>query len=186
MDRNEQSHDHSEDGGRHHEAPKVSDADAKAKVVELLKSASIAMFITRHPSGTMHARPMGTRHAEFEGELWFLTDINSEKVKDIRAIPEVAIAYSEEGKNRYVSVSGIADIVTDRKKVKEMWFEPARVWFPKGSDDPDLSLIRVRVTKAEYWDSPGARVTLVFSYLKSLITGKEAGETGENAEVSFR
>ncbi len=134
----------------------------------------------------MHARPMGTRHAEFDGELWFLTDIRSEKVKDIQAIPEVAIAYSDEGKNRYVSLSGHAEIVKDRKTIKEMWFEPARVWFPDGPEDPNLSLIHVKVKAAEYWDAPGARVTLVFSYLKSLITGKETGESGDNAEVSYR
>ena len=31
-------------------------------------------------------------------------------------------------------------------------------WFPKGKEDPDLNLLRVEISKAEYWDAPGKRM----------------------------
>src|SRR3954464_7761859 len=40
--------------------------------------------------------------------------------------------------HEYVSLSGSARIVKDAEKLKELWSEAFRVWFPAGLDDPEL------------------------------------------------
>ncbi|MEJ1159611.1 pyridoxamine 5'-phosphate oxidase family protein [Prosthecomicrobium sp. N25] len=161
-----------------------NDQAAKDKVFELIKDARIAMMATRGEYGTMHARPMGTNHTEFHGELWFLTDVRSEKVHDLERDDEVLLAYSDTAKQNYVSISGRGEVLRDRAILKDLWFEAARTWFPKGVDDPDLAAIKVTVEMAEYWDSPSSAMVYIYGYAKALTTGRRPNP-GENATVRF-
>jgi general stress protein 26 len=149
-------------------------------VLSLLKDANIGMMVTRHVGGEMHARPMGTNHAEFDGVLWYLTSLSSEKIEDIETLADVVVTYADPARNHYVSITGEASVIRDRAKVKEHWFEAARTWFPDGPDDPDVGLIRVDVTKATYWDAPSSTMIYAYGYVKSLVTGKppKGGEEG--------
>jgi general stress protein 26 len=163
-----------------------TDREAKDKVLALIKGARIAMMVTHGERGVLHARPMATNHAAFEGELWFLADITSEKVADIARDPEVLLTYSDEGRNSYVSISGHAEPVRDRRTIEELWFEPARAWFPDGLQDPRLGAIRVKVDFAEYWDAPSGTMVYVYGYVKSLITRKPvAADAGDHGTVRF-
>jgi general stress protein 26 len=161
-----------------------TDQAAKDKVLELLKDAHIAMMATRSEGGAMHARPMGTNHAEFDGDLWFLTELSSEKVDEIEAHPEVLLTYADTGKQNYVSLSGTGQVIRDRATIEKHWFEPARAWFPKGKDDPNLGVIKVTVDLAEYWDSPSSTALYVYGYLKAAATGKPP-KGGEHDTVSY-
>jgi general stress protein 26 len=162
-----------------------TDAAARDKVIELLKDARIAMMATHGDDGRMHARPMWTNTAEFDGFLWFLTDMSSPKVAEIHRNSEVLLTYSDEDKQNYVSISGTAEALKDEAKARELWHESARVWFPKGPDDPALGLIKVTVQTAEYWDSPSSTMLYAYGYLKAVTTGQRPSG-GENATVDFQ
>ena len=55
-----------------------------------------------------------------------------------------------------------------------------RSWFPGGRRDPEIVLLAVRVTRAEYWLVPRTRLVRIAGAVKALITGKrrEAGKHG--------
>ncbi len=161
-----------------------SDQEAKDKVLELLKGINIAMMATHGGDGQMHARPMATNTAEFDGDIWFFTDKDSPKIAEIRRNPEVLLTYANEMKQHYVSIQGQAEAVSDQAKVNELWSEPLRVWFPKGKDDPSIMLIKVRVESAEYWDAPSSTMVHLYGYMKALTTG-ERPNPGESASVRF-
>jgi general stress protein 26 len=162
----------------------VTDADARKKVLDLIKDAKIAMLATRNPDGAMHARPMATQAAEFDGSLWFLTDFKSPKVTEIDADDEVLVTYSDESKQNYVSVSGHGRVLRDQARIDELWSDAFRTWFPKGKDDPAIALIRVDVDTVQYWDSPSSTMIYAFGYLKALATG-ERPDAGEVKTVRF-
>lgn len=163
---------------------KRDDQAARDKVLSLIKDAHIAMMATRGEDGHLHSRPMGTKTVEFDGNLWFFTDIDSPKVIEIRRDPQVLVTYSDESKQNYVSVSGTAEVVQDAAKTKELWSEAMRTWFPKGAEDPKIGLIKVKVEGAEYWDSPSSTMLYAYGYLKAVTTG-ERPNGGENATVRF-
>ena len=94
------------------------------------------------------------------------------------------LTYSDENKQHYVSIAGTADVVRDAAKAKELWTEGLRVWFPKGAEDPEIALIRVKVEIAEYWDSPSSTMLYAYGYVKAVTTG-ERPNGGENATVRF-
>lgn len=155
------------------------------KLRELIKDIEIAMLTTEEDDGTLRSRPMGTQNDDsFNGELWFFTYGNSHKVDEVKGHAEVCVTYSAPDKQRYVSMSGRASVSRDRKKMEELWSPILKAWFPKGLDEPDIALLNVKVSKAEYWDSPSSPVAHAFGLAKSLLTG-ETYQPGENEKVNL-
>lgn len=154
-----------------------------AKLAKLINGIKFAMLTTAMPDGTLRSRPMATQQVEFDGVLWFFTQYNSGKVDEIRNDQHVNVSYADPSDNRYVSVSGRAMIVRDRKKSEELWTELHRAWFLKGLDDPNLALLQVSVHDAEYWDSPSSTVVQLAGFVKAMVTGKPASDLTENRKL---
>jgi len=153
----------------------------KRKVLELIGEMDYALLTTRGSDGTpLHARPMAYRSVERDGDLWFFTKRDSRKVEELTADPRTLVCFADPKKQNFVSISGQSEIVTDRAKVKELWTEIYRTWFPGGADDENVVAIRVRAEHAEYWDTPNSVMVYAFGYLKAVTTGKpsRAGEIG--------
>ncbi|HEV2846657.1 MAG TPA: pyridoxamine 5'-phosphate oxidase family protein [Thermoanaerobaculia bacterium] len=155
------------------------------KLRDLIKGISFAMLTTVDEDGSLRSRPMQTQEAEFNGELWFFTSASSAKVDEVQSDQRVNVSYSDPDDNRYVSLSGTASLVRDREKIKELWKPVLKAWFPDGLEDPDLALLRVKVEKAEYWDSPSSKMVQLFGFLKALATGERLDYAGENEKVDM-
>jgi len=154
-----------------------------AKVAELIKDINVAMLTTEAEDGLLHSRPMATQKTEFDGTLWFFTGLSTGKISELDWNPEVNVSYAEPGHSRYVSVSGTAEIVDDRAKMEELWSDIYKAWFPQGLDDPDVCLMKVEVTFAEYWDVPSGKMVQAFGFLKALATGERLKLEGESHGV---
>lgn len=162
----------------------ITDSEAREKVFDLVAEARIAMMATLGADGHWHSRPMATAKEPFDGDLWFLTDVRSEKVEDLNRNREVLLAYSDEDKQNYVSITGHAVTIRDQDMIDELWSEPARLWFPDGPSDPNVALIRVSLNTAEYWDAPSGTMVMLLGYAKAL-TGAQPRPLGENRKVDF-
>ncbi len=162
-----------------------TDKDAQGKVIDLIKDLRIAMLATRGPDGKYRSRPMAVSDVEFDGHLYFLTGEGSGKVHDLEKDSETVVTFSDPHKSSYVALRGEAEISTDREAINAHWSEPARAWFPKGVDDPNIALIKVKIDEAEYWDNPSGRMVLVFGYAKAMLTGEPAKQAGEHGKVSL-
>lgn len=164
-----------------------TEQEAREKIGEMIRDIDIALMVTHDAEGNLHARPMSTQKEKgdkpFTGELWFMTDMNSPKIQEIRNDPRILMNYADRKDQNYVTVSGKADIVQDTAKVKELWSEPLRAWFPKGPDDPSIALIRVNADAAEYWDLPSQTVLHAFGYFKARLTG-ERPQMGEHKKIA--
>lgn len=151
---------------------------------KLIKGIKFAMLTTAEADGSLRSRPMATQRAAFGGTLWFFTRASSHKVEDVRRERHVNVAYADPGDNAYVSVSGTARLVKDKAKMKEFWSPAYKAWFPRGLSDPDVALLRVDVTEAEYWDSPSSTMVYLIGLAKAAVTGKPATDVvGENKKV---
>ncbi len=158
--------------------------EAIKKLNEEIKGIRIAMLTTRAPDGELHSRPMATQEQDVGGNLWFFTAFDSGKTAELEADSQVNVAYVDPSSNRYVSVAGKGLISRDKAKMKDLWSEPLRAWFPKGLDDPQIALLQVAVSGAQYWDSPSGLMVMLGGYLKAVTTGKRA-EGGENETLEL-
>lgn len=160
-----------------------NDDEARIKVREMLDSIRTCMLVTQTTDGAMQARPMA--HQAIEGDtVWFFHVAGTPKSLQIAQDSDVLLAASNPSSQDYVSVKGKARTLKDPAKAKALWSESARVWFPKGAEDPELELIAVTIHGAEYWDSPSSAALHAYGYVKALATG-ERPTGGENQKVSF-
>lgn len=160
----------------------TNSADAIQKLNELIRDIKFAMLTTEQPDGTLRSRPMATQQADADGYLWFFTGASSPKVNEVSNHHQINVAYAAPDDQRYVSISGEAEMVRDRAKIDELWNPVYRAYFPNGKDDPDLCLLRVRITEAEYWDAPSSRMIQLAGFAKAIVTGKRA-QIGEHEKL---
>lgn len=159
--------------------------EGRDKVLDLIQDIRIAQMVTQGGDGQLCARPMSAvEYDDADGALWFFTALDSAKVAEIEYNPHILLSYSEPTEQNYVSISGTAEVVRDRAKIEELWFEPARIWFPDGPKDPNLALLRVMPYSAEYWDAPAKSFVYAYGYLRQRLTGKRPN-TGEHGKVNM-
>ncbi len=160
-------------------APEVGTA---AELAKLAKDIHVCMLTTVDHDKRLVSRPMGVQLVEFDGDVWFFAEKDSELAAQIVVDPNVGVSLSDG--STWISLSGQAAVVDDRAKIAELWNQWVEAWLPNGKDDPNTVLIKVDGAKAEYWDTPGGRISSIMSFVKAKVTGKPY-EGGENAVVTL-
>ncbi len=154
---------------------------------KILHAFDTAMLVTQEPDGHLRARPMYIADATDEGDLWFVTQNDTEKTRDVSQNPQCAVVVQGDG--RYLSLSGRASVLTDPQRVRTLWRETWRAWFPRGPEDPKLGLIHVEAFEAEYWDQTGARgLRFAFRAAKAMLKRerlRDEGGAGTHGRVTF-
>lgn len=160
--------------------------DAIKTVAALIKDIKFAMLVTVTDEGHLHARPMTTQQTEFDGDLWFIGAKDTEAVSDMRARPQVNVSFADTSSNNYVSVNGTAELVEDRAKLDELWSDMYNMYFEGGKEDPNIQLIKINASGAEYWES-GGKIRALFALAKNLLPGQkaDASEMGSNETVKL-
>ncbi|HKO44211.1 MAG TPA: pyridoxamine 5'-phosphate oxidase family protein [Pyrinomonadaceae bacterium] len=155
------------------------------KLRELVKDIDFCMLTTIDENGDPHSRPMSSNgDIDPDGDLWFFTNLSSHKVTEIENLPKVNLSFADPENQRYISITGVAELVRDRQKIEELWRPEFKIWFPKGKDDPEIALLRIGLQKGEYWDNPSSTIGFALSFVSSLVTGKQP-DLGENKKIEF-
>jgi len=157
------------------------------QLYELIDGIEIAMLTTRRPDGVLVSRPMATQARRAGTDLWFMTNVETGKIDELVAEPQVNLGYYKDGTREYVSVSGLARVTQDPARIRELYQTSWRLWLGDEGDDrdgspsdPRIALIEVEAQSAVYLKA--ARAKALFSVLKRFVTG-EAAEMGVTAEL---
>jgi len=145
--------------------------EAIDKLKELIQNESICFFCTQLTQQPITTRPMTTQKVDDEGNIWFLSSINSDKNAEIAENRSVQLFYSSPSNFEFVSVFGSATILTDREKIYEMWTPFAEAWFKDGKDDADISLIKIAPETAYYWDTKNNKMISMIQMFVAMFTG---------------
>jgi general stress protein 26 len=152
-----------------------TDQNEIQKLVSMIKDIKFAMLTTVSEEGTIHSRPMATlKIDDFDGNLWFFSRKNSLKNHNIAADQHVNLSYVNPDKHHYASLCGQATISDDSAKMKKFWNPSLKEWFPEGLNDPELSLLGIKVQSAELWDSSHThnRISQIAGFVRGTLTGK--------------
>jgi len=150
----------------------MKNTESITKINSLIKDIRSCMFVTKGLNGEIKARPMSTQEVEFKDSIWFMTDKRSTKCKEIEKDNTVGLEYADGNGVTFVSVSGKASFVEDKQKIQEYWNPFLKAWF-EGPEDPNIVLIEVSVTRAEYWDNKGGKIGGLADVAIGALTGKQ-------------
>lgn len=160
----------------------LSGADAIKKLQELIKAQPTCLFASKLIVQPISARPMGTQHVDEQGYIWFFSGKHSLKNQHIAGDPRVQLFYANMGSSEYLSIYGIAEIIVDAAKAKELWNPIAKAWFEEGPTDPELTLLKVKPEEAHYWDTKHGKMITMLKILVSAVTGTK-GEDGVEGDL---
>lgn len=156
-------------------------SEAIEKLKELIKKEVICLFCSQLNEMPITTRPMSTLQVDNEGSIWFMSSLKSKKNDQIERNKTVQLFYSNPASSEYLSVFGNAIIVTDRKKIEELWTPIANAWFKNGKDDPDVSLIKVAPETAYYWDTKSSKMISMIKMIVATVTGNAPDDGVEGA-----
>ena len=161
-------------------------AEDAQTIAKLIEDIDITMFTTVGSEGYLVSRPLSTQKAQFDGEkVWFFVASDSPKVAEIARNSKVNLAYASKGRNTYVSMAGDAYVNNDPVKIEAFWNDALKAYFPRGINDPKLTLIEVAVRTAEFWDGPGSLIGKAIAFAVARVT-KRDDAMGENRIVDLR
>lgn len=151
------------------------------ELYDLIDEIETCLMTTRRADGMLVTRPMATQQRGPFADLWFVTDIESLKISEIVADPNVSIGYYNPSSKEWVSVSGVASLIQDRNKIHELYSTDWRIWFGDeggvrdgGPDDPRLALIFVEALSVTYMKNRFSKPRMLFEIARSLVTGERA------------
>lgn len=151
------------------------------RVWTLMDKISICMLTTWDGSN-LHSRPMDARSRPAENAIYFLTDARHHKDDEIARYPKLALAFADTGDQKYASVSGTAVVSNDRALIKELWEPTAKAWW-ETPDNPNIRVLKVTPTEAQFWDGPGTVVSMV-KMMVAAATGTKP-DLGDNRKVAM-
>jgi general stress protein 26 len=144
------------------------------RVWDLMEKIGLAMLVTLD-GHKLRARPMRPFVPPAENAVYFLADARRHKDEEIAKHPGVNLSFADIGGQKYVSLTGRAEISNDRAHIKELFVTPAKAWWDS-SDDPNIRLLKIVPEDAEFWDAPGK----IISYVKMAA----AAATGTRPDLS--
>ena len=144
----------------------------------LVEEIEIAMMTTRRRDQHLESRAMANQKRAAGADLWFVTAEDTAKVADLEADPHLNLAYYKNRTREWISVSGLATLSRDRKKIHELYAEDWNLWFPDEGDprhgtpdDPRFVLIGVEVHAAVFFELDKPQPVVLYELAKGWLTG---------------
>ena len=154
--------------------------EAIKKVKELAEKADTCLFCTNIRTGQpFSARPMSTQEVDDEGNLWFLSDKESNKNMELKEDDHVQLLYSASNHAGFLNLFGKATILYDRQKINDLWKPLIKTWLQGGEDDPHISVIKVEPQEGYYWDTKHGKLVAFFKMFASVVSGKTMDDSIE-------
>ncbi|KAL8927795.1 MAG: hypothetical protein Q9208_002211 [Pyrenodesmia sp. 3 TL-2023] len=169
-----------------YKAENKSEPDLKTKVEDLvsfIESCKFGMMTTRiESSGLLVSRCMAVAAKEGGGlDLLFHTNTESGKTDDLKSDPKINMAFLD-GEGQWASISGTADIVTDRDTVRKYYSPQLKAWLGDlgdgkhdgGPEDPRVGVIKITAQTATYAVSSTNFISRQYQVAKGTVTGQPA------------
>ena len=157
----------------------ASTDDDIAELARRIDGIRFAMVTLPDAVGDLHGRPLTVQDVDFDGTLWFLVSRSAEWTAGVGQGIAANAAFNDSSDQRWVSVSGSAQLVEDAERIREMWSPLYQAWFD-GPDDPEAVLLRFDAHSADYWDPDANKIMRLARMVKAAVTGDgdDMGERG--------
>ena len=119
---------------------------------ETVAAVRIAWLASCSRDGGTNARAVDTFAGAAGSDEWtrrFLVRRTSRKVGEIRAAPQVTLAFQHPSGDRYVALCGRATINEDTGEMRSLWPGEMDKFFPPGFADANMVVVQVEIDRIE-------------------------------------
>lgn len=157
--------------------------EAVNKLKELATGIDFAFLATNLGMQAAHAVPMSTKEVDEEGNIWFLSNKNSEHNKHITDQGIAQLYYGKPGSMEFLTVFGNATISTDKSTIEKLYVKSDDNWFD-GKDDPNITAIKIQPQDAHYWEPKSNALVSLVKMGVGFITGQRQ-ELGKEGDINI-
>ncbi len=161
----------------------LTSKEALEKMTNLVNDIKFAMLLSDLKSQPISAVPMTTKKVDERGDIWFLSGLNSDHNANILKSPEVQLLYSDPSDMEFISIYGRATVVTEKNILEDLYDKKDDAWFT-GSDDPNLTAIKIVPEEAYYWDTKDSKYISLFKMGIAAVTGDKQ-DTSEKGRLDL-
>lgn len=157
--------------------------EARAKIKKLAENIDFTMMETNLGAKQTHIIPMSTKEVDADGNIWFLSNKDSEHNRYLKSDDAIQLIYSKPGDFEFMTLFGHASITTERPVLEKYYGKSDDAWF-EGIDDPNLTAIKVVPKDAHYWDAKNGKLVSLLKMGMGAITG-EKQDLGEHGNLKM-
>jgi general stress protein 26 len=146
---------------------------------DLWKKMSQSPFVMIGLTGQgQHSEPLTAQLDKDQADtLWFFIGKDNRLAKGGAAMAQ----FVSKGHDYFACLAGSVQVHNDVAMIEKLWSRQAEAWFPGGTNDPNLALLRFDIDSAELWETD---ISLSGKF-KMLFGGKiEPSEEGSHARVN--
>lgn len=153
-------------------------AAVEKKLWSEIEDSRFGMLAPTNPPGE-HFQPM-TAFAEPEaGKIWFYTRSDSDVAVAARDGVQAMFVFMSKDRKLQASVKGEMRATLDALHRDKFWNSVVSAWFPKGKDDPHLTMLRFDCGEAQVWLSDAGPVKFGLEIAKANLTGRPPDVGGQ-------
>ncbi len=120
-------------------------------IASKMKKIDFCMMTTLDDGEKFDSRPMSNNgDVEYDGDSWFFSYDDSDKVKHIRKSPVVSLNFQGDDMV-FIHVSGKGSVIQDKNTMEKHWRPDLKMWFPEGVETKGIALIKVGAEKIKFW-----------------------------------
>lgn len=150
------------------------------RIREMVKKSPTCFFCTAvSTSGSSATRPMSVQEVDDDGTLWFLSARDSHKNLELEREPAVRLFFQGGEHSAFLTLTGSAQITTDKARIHALWEPVLKTWFTEGEDDPRITAIAFRPQGGYYWDNKHGRAVAGIKMLVGAAIGKTLDDSIE-------
>ncbi len=147
----------------------MDEREARRWALALVETADATYLTTMDRDGFPQTRAMlnlrnkrqwPTLSEVFQGHekdflLYFSTNTSSAKVAQIKANPKVSAYFCNPAAFHGLMLAGTIELVADQTLKRRIWQEGWEVYYPRGVNDPDYTLLRLLPAVTKGWTGQG-------------------------------
>ena len=136
------------------------------------------------PAGGDHFQPMTAFAEPEDNALWFFTNEDNGLIRAVGEGQDAAMFIVQAKDQDYQAcIGGRLTEDKDRARIERYWNPMVAAWFPRGKDDPSLTLLRFDLIDAETWASKGG-VRFAWEIAKANLTG-DTPDVGRQEHINL-
>jgi general stress protein 26 len=147
----------------------IVDEPSIERFKSLISGVHRVMLTSQASDGRLYSRPMIVDGDDFDGSLYFFTDLNSHITDQVLADPKVSISWLNPVTNLHVAASGTARLTRISKEMQEHWKDEYLAWLPNGHLSGRLTMLSVDIEHAEYWDVTSNTLVRLLDRLSEVV-----------------
>lgn len=129
----------------------LADEQARAESLALMAESGIAMVASLDESGHPRIKAMLKMETEGLKQVWFSTNTSSKRVAQFLRDARASVYFVDATGFRGLLLVGEMEVRRDAESRRRLWREGFEMYYPKGIDDPDYTVLRFVAREANYY-----------------------------------